>query len=66
MDNFRNPSSLSDDEVVEGVAFWDQRIQYFIAEGELDSIEPARESHHDFVSEAEKRGLRRQAQRRPS
>jgi hypothetical protein len=59
MASYENPSGLPDDEVLEGVAFWDQRIQYFIAEGELDAIEPARETHLDFVSEAERRGLHR-------
>ncbi|NLU61722.1 hypothetical protein HCA61_05520 [Rhodococcus sp. HNM0563] len=58
MVNFGSPRNAPDSEVLEGIAFWYQRIQYFIAEGELDSIENARKAHHEFVSEAERRGLR--------
>jgi len=57
MGNFGVPADLSDDEIVEGLYFWRNRLRHFASEGDTVAEEEARTALGQFTSEAQRRGL---------
>lgn len=60
MGNFGVPADLSDNEVVEGLHYWRNRLHHFASEGDPEGekdTEEARTFLEEFTGEAQRRGL---------
>lgn len=60
MGNFGVPAALSDDEIVEGLHFWRNRLHHFTSEAASEGDKDAEEARtvlEEFTHEAQRRGL---------
>ncbi|MEV6656444.1 hypothetical protein [Nocardia fluminea] len=57
MTTFGPPDSKSDDDVLEGIAFWDAKAAQHDSDGEPDAAAQCREEAAKYRAEAIKRGI---------
>lgn len=54
---FGNPETKSDEDVLEGISFWEAKEREYVAAKEQDAVAQCRDEAEKYRAEARKRGL---------